>query len=326
MTYFNENEPCSSLFLLHYYLPSIRSSKQNPILLVHGASHDGNMAWLKGRQKEKGVAPVLAEKGMDVFAITFAHSHGDNYLQMIQLSNALLRIQELTHCEKIDIITHSKGGVPVRMYLSNMGKDYDVPYKENVDKYIMLGTPNKGIDFSFRHSVPNWFIFTKNMSAPLACDSLLVHGRYLDTTAQSIYNDGGVFKGQQQILAKWDKRYPIIGDKTLYYGGQNIYLHSRGIDRAIKEGDYLIEKLQKNKLHQDISVFVLAGNNKMFRYFMSGENHGPSDGLVFVESVLEVEPMLKKSAQLKQKDVFFLNHSELLYNQQAHEWIVHVLK
>lgn len=326
ITMFGEQEPCSSLFLLHYHLSPIRSSKKNPILLVHGASHDGNMAWVEGRQREKGLASLFIQEGYDVFAITFAHAHGDNYQQMIQVSNALLRIQELTKCEKVDIVAHSKGGVPVRMYLSNMGEEYDAPYIENVDKYIMIGTPNKGIDFSFRHSMPNWFIFTKNMSAPLACDSLLVNGRYVDTTDRSIYNDGGVFKGQQQMLMKWDEIYSIRNDKTLYYGGQNVYLHSRGIDRAIAEGGNLMEHLQKKQIHQDISVFVLAGKNNIFNYFMVGETDGPSDGLVFVKSVLEVEPMLKKSTQLKQKEILFLNHSDLLYHSKAKEWIKKVLE
>jgi len=324
VTMFEEQEPCSSFFLLHYSLSSV-SSKKNPVLLVHGASHDGNMAWVEGRQREKGMAPLLIQEQYDVFAITFAHSHGDNYQQMIQLSNALLRIEELTKCEKIDIIAHSKGGVPVRMYLSNMGEHYEVPYIENVDKYIMLGTPNKGIDFSFRHSMPNWFIFTKNMSAPLACDSLLVHGRYRDTTDRSIYNDGGVFKGQQQMLLKWDDVYPIRTDQTLYYGGQNVYLHSRGIDRAIAEGGHLMETLQETKIHQDISVFVLAGKNNLFNYFMIGETDGPSDGLVFIESVLSIEPMIKNTGQIKRKDVLFLNHSELLYHEKAKEWIKNCL-
>ncbi|WP_051331208.1 esterase/lipase family protein [Aneurinibacillus terranovensis] len=319
--HFGSLQPASYDVLLHY-LPASTKSHQHPVLLVHGAGHHANLAWCESLHQEKGLVYPLSSSGRDIFAVTFAHPHGDNWQQAIQLSNIIRRIQEVSQTDKIDLIAHSKGGVPVWIYLAGLCGMWDAPYQGEVQRYIMLGTPNRGLDFPFRHVSPNWSVIAMGISAPVACDSIMYYGLYKDTTEQSIYHDGGAFPGSCQLLYRWDDKYPVqMQSKTLYYGGQNIFLHSRGIDAAIREGGHLIEKLLSSPIDSEINVHVLAGNQPYFNG-IPGEQDAKSDGLVFVESVLFTDGIAPSPNQVKRKEILPLNHLELLYHPKAHQWVL----
>lgn len=324
---FQNHQPSSNSFLLHKHppLPGTQEKKV-PILLVHGASHHANLSWCQSIHKEKGLLFPLIQSGYHVFAITFAHPHGENKMQGIQVFNALRRIKEITGSNQVDVIAHSKGGVPTRLYASNFLEMDGAPYDLNIRKYIMLGTPNKGIDFVFRNVTANYGVINKDISAPVACDSLMYFGSYMDTTSRSIYADGGAFPGQSQLLYRWDDKYPLKPDnRTLYYGGQTMLYHSRGIDVAILEGDHLIEKMLKRPVHPSIELYALAGNDPFFKG-IPGEQSGKSDGLVLVESVLELEPMASTLSQIKKNAEESLNHLDLLYHPKAHQWVLSALE
>lgn len=319
--YFGTSQPASYDVLLHY-LPATKKLHPNPVLLVHGAGHHANLAWCESLFQEKGLLYSLSAAGIDVFAVTFAHPHGDNWQQAIQLSNVIRRIREVAQTDKIDLIAHSKGGIPAWIYLAGMCSPWDGSYQGEVERYMMLGTPNRGIDFPFRHLSPNWSVIEMGISAPIACDSLLYYGRYIDTTERSIYRDGGAFPGSCQLLYRWDDKYPVqMQSRTLYYGGQNFFLHSRGIDTAIREGDYLVERLMSSPIDSRIEVHVLAGNRPYF-HGVRGEQDAESDGLVFVDSVLFTDGIASSPHQVKRKDVLPLNHLELLYHPDAHRWVL----
>jgi triacylglycerol lipase len=319
--HFGSSQPASYYVLLHYF-PASRKIFQNPVLLVHGAGHHANLSWCESSHMEKGLLYSLSSSGRDVFAVSFAHPHGDNWQQAIQLSNIIRRIKEVVKTDKIDLIAHSKGGVPVWIYLAGLCSSWDAQYQGEVERYMMLGTPNRGLDFPFRHLFPNWYVIQQGISAPIACDSIMYYGRYIDTTKQSIYRDGGGFPGSCQLLYRWDDNYPIkMQAKTLYDGGQNMFLHSRGIDAAIREGDHLMEKLLSSPIDSEIEVHILAGNNPYFNGVL-GERDAPSDGLVFVDSVLFTDGISPSPNQVKRKDVLPLNHMELLYHPDAHQWVL----
>jgi hypothetical protein len=319
--YFGSSQPASYDVLLHY-LPASKKLHQNPVLLVHGAAHHANLSWCESLHQEKGLLYSLLSSGRDVFAVSFAHSHGDNWQQAIQLSNIIRRIKEVVQTDKIDLIAHSKGGVPAWIYLAGLCSPWDAQYQGEVERYMMLGTPNRGLDFPFRHIFPNWSVIQMGISAPIACDSILYYGRYIDTTKRSIYRDGGAFPGSCQLLYRWDDKYPVqMQSKTLYYGGQNIFLHSRGIDAAIREGDHLMEKLLSSPIDSQIEVHILAGNQPYFNG-IRGEQDAESDGLVFVDSVLFTDGIAPSPNQVKRKDVLPLNHLELLYHPDAHQWVL----
>jgi triacylglycerol lipase len=321
---FGTDTPNSRYALLHYKIPKKKWGNDTPVLLVHGASHYAKKAWL-GSGRTNGLAAALYESDIPVFALSFAHSHGDNYLQGIQIANALSRIQEATGANSVDIVCHSKGGVPARLYLANLLEAYGAAYQDNVRKFIMLGAPNKGVDFPFRNLQANWFVLDRKINAPVACDSLYFYGRFIDCLDQSLYKDGGAFPGQSQLLYRWDDQYPVLGSaKTLYEGGQDFYFHSRGIDLAIKEGGSLIERLLSRPLPGTISLYALAGTRNFFGV-IPGESSAPSDGLVFVESALALEQMASNSNQIRAQTYLPLNHLELLYDAKAHRWVLDCL-
>jgi triacylglycerol lipase len=319
--HFGSARPASYDILLHY-LPASHKLHHIPVLLVHGAGHHANRSWCESVNQEKGLIHSLSSSGRDVFALTFAHSHGDNWQQAVQLSNAMQRIQEVLHTEKIDLIAHSKGGVPVWIYLAGLCSQWNTPYQGEVGRYMMLGTPNRGLDFPFRHVTANWSVIQMGINAPIACDSLMYYGKYVDTTERSVYGDGGAFPGSCQLLYRWDDLYPVrMQSETQYFGGQNFFLHSRGIDAAIREGDHLMEKLLQSPIDEQIEVHILAGNQPYFKG-IRGEQDAESDGLVFVESVHFTKGIAPLAEQVKRKDILPLNHLDLLYHPDAHQWVM----
>ncbi|GIU69466.1 MAG: hypothetical protein KatS3mg002_0702 [Candidatus Woesearchaeota archaeon] len=56
-----------------------------------------------------------------------------------RLKNIIEDIKEKTGSKKVDIIAHSMGGLVVRRYIQEYGP-------EDINKFIMIGTPNKGIN------------------------------------------------------------------------------------------------------------------------------------------------------------------------------------
>ncbi|RXT04147.1 triacylglycerol lipase [Ammoniphilus sp. CFH 90114] len=319
--YFGTSTPHSRDVLLHH-LAADQPSLENPVLLVHGASHDANVAWAEGFTKQKGLLYALHTAGRSVFAVTFAHPHGDNMLQAIQLSNVVKRIQELSQSDRLDLVAHSKGGIVALSYLAGMGASFDAAVEGQIEKVILLGTPNRGMDYPFRHLLPNWWVKSTQTSAPLAVDSMLWFGQYINTTPHSIYREGGAFPGLSQLLYRWDDRYPIqLTAQTLYHGGQNWLIHSRGIETAIEEGGNYMEKLLQSPIDRDIELHMLAGGHPLIKGYCT-EWDGPSDGLVFVESALYSEGIVRTQDQVKRKTVLPLGHLDLLYHDTAHEWVL----
>lgn len=319
--HFGTTRPHSCEILLHCLMPAT-TKQAPPVLMIHGASHHANLSWGRSINEERGLLRRLRTEGRTVFAVTFAHPHGDNLFQAVQLFNCIQRILELTNHEKVDLVAHSKGGVAAWTFLAGWGQPWRALPNGVIDKYFMLGTPNRGIDYPFRHLTPNWWVKHNESNAPLSCDSMLWYGQYIDTTEHSIYKDGGAFPGLSQLLCRFDEEYPIHpAAQTLYRGGQNWLIHSRGIDEAIQEGGNYMERLLQTPVETDLELYALAGNYPLFHGFLT-EWDGPSDGLVFVDSVLYTEGISANPDQVKRKTVLPLNHLDLLYHPSAQEWLL----
>ncbi|MBI2943757.1 MAG: hypothetical protein HYY25_06115 [Candidatus Wallbacteria bacterium] len=350
--------PHSGTVLLHC-APGWRSaSRPVPILLVHGASDNANRAWLHPydgmlgpgqKPKEPGFALTLASRGYAVFAVTFAHSQGDNFLQAEQLSNAIRRIRRLLEREHdrnfaVDLIGHSKGGVAARLYCSGARslfpkKTFLSEFRGDVRRFIAVGSPMLGVDTGFRYYLYNlWVDQDANVHAPMAADKMLLYGFWTDVGERSLYTDrGNAFPGQCQVLYDLDgsgvvplapDSYTVDGNLTmraLYHGGTSMFLHSRGIRTAIEQGDRLIYKLEERGLDPRVSLAVLAGK-KPFDKLQSGNRVIPvwnhplspkSDGVVFVASALSLDGVVRRGAKLLGKELLDLNHLALACNPKA---------
>lgn len=317
--YFQSSTPHSEYVLLHYAEPIEPLNFQRPIVLIHGAGHHGRKAW---GDRKRGLVHTLNRSGRHVFALTFAHPHGDNLLQAVQLRNAIQRIKELMGTEKVDLIAHSKGGIVAWTYMGNLGSSCGAAYDDDISRCFLLGSPNHGLDYPFRHVFPNWMVQSLGISAPIAYDSMYYLGHFIDTTRYSIYKEGGAFPGSSQLLYRWSDRYPVhTASQRIYEGGQDLFYHSRGIDSAIHEGGEYMKYLMNSPIDPGIEVHILAGNSP-FIYGVCTEWDGESDGLVFVESVLSTRNLVRDKQQVCRTNVLSLNHLQLLSHPAAHHWLL----
>ncbi|MCY6372654.1 esterase/lipase family protein [Clostridium ganghwense] len=329
ITEFGNTEcPNSQLFLLHYAEGWDTGSNPIPILFVHGAGKNGDYAADPiGDGSIEGIMQYLKSNGFKVFSITFAHPHGDNFFQREILAAAISRIKEVTGSEKVDLIAHSKGNISSRMYVSNVKRDWGIDFRDDVRRYIQLGAPNGGIDYSFRNTWAAWGIMATGEHGPVPYTSMLIYGLWCNTKYHSLYNEdegGGAYTGQVQMLAKWVDKYPLDALEqdwyTTYYGGQGFCSYSYGIDHAIQEGENLIDTLKNSPVASSVEIATLAGNVNVING-VTMENDGPSDGIVFVESATMTEPMTATGATLLEKKVISLNHVQLAYDTAAKSWI-----
>ncbi|MNX32278.1 Lipase (class 2) [compost metagenome] len=329
---FGSASPSSRDVLLHY-ASGWEKGQGTPVLLVHGVLVDANTSWHDPHGKE-GLSPYLSSKGKRVFALTFAHRHGDNTLWAEQISWAIARIREVTGAAQVDVVAHSKGTVAARTLVSGVRQSWMTPYGKDVRKLVLLGGPHLGLDFPFRHPLVNYGLYPEQddrlRNAPLSWTKMLVMGLWVDTSALSLMTDAGnYFPGQSQLLYRWDDVYPLPMHEqdwyTTYHGGRGLVSESAGISKAIAQGGHFIERLRKNPLDPGVSLAVLAGDKPDLAGVLN-EQTGPADGVVFVKSATHTEDMTRKGAKLLAKDVLPLNHMELIYAPAAKSWLLDVLQ
>jgi len=331
---FNNNAtPPSSQFLLGYGPGWQSPSYPTPVLLVHGAATNMNQSWCNPQGNgTPGLMQYLSQQGYAVFAINFAHNQGNNYYQAEVLADAITKIKDVTGASQVDIVAHSKGNMAARLYVSSYVQSWQTTYRGDVRKYLMLGAPNQGLDFSFVWTDAVYTILQNNDNAPLPWTLTYYDYVWQDTTYYSIYTltdstGGNAFPGQCQMLYRWDNVYGLAENQndwyTTYYGGQGYVSYSYGIDYAINEGGSMISALNNgnNGVAPDVKLYILAGTNNVFDNGVVGESRGPSDGLLFVDSVLYTTGVTSQGAVVYALDQLNINHWDLVYNSSAMDWV-----
>lgn len=307
-------------YLLHLAPGWDRNLIKRPVLLVHGAGLDATSYTNLYNMGFTGLQQQLTALGYRVFSLTFSHSHGDNHHQAEVLAQAIQQVKDLSGTEKIDIIAHSKGGFAARLYLSNLAM---TPYRGDVGRYLMLGTPNLGTDYSFRNPGLCYMIYLAGGNGVIAWHKLLHLGSFIDVSARAIYADGS-FPGQCQMLYPWVNEFPLdIGQQdwwTTYYGGTGFISCSRGLQAAMDDGGHMVQKLETRGLEPDIIFAVLAGDNGILGLTPAPDSI-PGDGIVFVDSVLNTAGMSRRGAFLQEKSLLPVNHMELLYDPRVAVWV-----
>lgn len=330
---FKSGAPSARFVLLHY-AKGWKEAKPElpPVILIHGAGMSSNHCYADHpiEQPYEGLAARLTRSGRAVFALTFSHVHGDNYLQAEQLANVIARVRQVTKAPKVDLVAHSKGGMSARIYLSSAGPKWTTKFRKDVRRYVMLGTPNGGIDVSFAYPNLNYWILEHKSPAPLSWTGGYYYGKWIDWTQEHIYGPQTPFPGQPQMVARFDARYgktTAAGQfdvETTYEGGRGQVSVSLGIDRVIKDGGDCIATLRKKPIHKSVELAVLAGTNPWIMGLV-GERRAPSDGLLLVASALETEPMTKGGARLIRRSLRRFNHLQLVYDPRANDWVAETL-
>lgn len=326
--------PPSSQVLLHYG-KSWQKNTGVPVLLVHGAIVDADTSWVKTYDGSQGLLPSLEAAGRRVFAVTFAHRHGDNQLQAQQIANAIARIKAVTGSDQVDVVAHSKGVIAARALASNMLLPWMTPYRSgDIRRLVLVAGPNLGLDFTFRHPLVNYGLYPeqddRDHNGPMSWTKMLYMGQWIDTSSQTIMTDSGnFFPGQDQMLSRWDKTYPLPVNEqdwyTTYNGGTGFTSVSPGIDKAITQSGHFMDRLRQHPLDSKIQLSVLAGDSATLPGVLN-ENTGPSDGLVFVKSATATDDMTAGGAKLVDTQVMHLNHIGLITDPKAKAWIADQLK
>ena len=287
-TCYGNPAPHSRDVVVHYYPPApLIPVKPRPVLLVTGAGDNAlrSMSFL---------AVALSRAGFHVYAPTFAHRHGDNFLQAEQVANVIELMAERHPGYKADMVAYSKGGQVGRIYASNTAdadwtaahpayQQHSTRYRGDVGRLILLGSPNAGLDTVFRWPAQNYLTVLNDPppDAPVSWTTYYPYttGNLLvstDLEARSVYREGGdYFPGQRQLLADLSAVHALPGGDanlgyyaavqqdwyTTYYGGFGFYSESPGIAEAIAQSGDTVGVLQREGVSPDIEVYLAAGGN-----------------------------------------------------------------
>ncbi len=340
LTFFAHKQPLANQFLLYYAPKWQTNSKPIPILLVHGANDNVDRAWAKPNEyglgclncPDKGLMQFLVDMGYKVFAINFPHKQGNNFYWAQQIYAAIARIKGVTGAKQVDIIAHSKGAFAARMYVSGLKPDNGADYANDVRKLVLIGSPNQGIDYAFRHgAVFNALLFPDcggqiKINGPSPHISVRCGDQWQQYPQYSIYTTsaGNFFPGQKQMLKRWDKVFALsemdIDWQTTYYGGKGTTGESLGIQTAMEQGS-LVDKLVAAHIPDTITTYLLAGTSATIPFFHN-EHTGPNDGLLFTASATSTDGIGKVG---EVKILEKINHLQLIWYTDAlttiNEWL-----
>lgn len=328
VTFFGGDSTPHSSRLLLYYAPSWNTNpKTTPVLLVHGANQDADLAWADPNEAGgygcgratcpgTGLMQALVADGFKVFAIGFPHKNGDGYFWAEQIKDAIEVVKLRTGAATVDVVSWSKSAFNARMYVSSVKQPWGTAYQSDVRRLIMLGGPNNGIDLSFRHG---WtFSLTVYpqcggvINGPTPHDSLVCFGLWR-SGPQWTYSSS-YFPGSAQMLKRWDATYGLPAAEqdwhTTYYGGWGFYTHGNGITSYL--GASLVDTVRSAGTAAGVRVHNLCGNQPDIA-LLHNEHTGPSDGVLFISSCNDATGITNHGGSA----VVVVNHLELGWDTPA---------
>jgi hypothetical protein len=314
--------PHSSRFLLYQAPGAPTGSKQVPVLLVHGANQTADQAWANPNAlgpngcgspscPTTGLMQFLDGRGHKVFAIGFPHKTGDGYYWAEQIGAAVKLVKAKTGASQVDAIGWSKGASNARMYVSSLRRSWGTAYGGDVRRLVLVGGPNKGFDWGYRHGWSHGFaIFPQcggALNAPAPHTAMICFGVWHDATPYSY--EGTAFPGGRQMLARWDHVYPLPAAEqdwhTTYYGGPGFFTAGRGIQHSIDQGS-LVQPLINAGVPASVPVYQLCGSSPTMP-LLHNEHTGPSDGAVFIASCTAADGIATRASTV----TLALNHLQL---------------
>jgi hypothetical protein len=286
-TLFGTAQPRTGAFLLHAG-PSEAVAHGTPILFVPGAGDNASRGFISlATHEDRLFRPV--------YAITFAHPHGDVFQQAEAIADALAVIEARTGASQVDVVAHSKGGIAAAVYASNTAsadwgntatanayETVGTAYRGDVRRLVLIATPLGGIDLAYRWPANNLFGLDADTAlAPVSWSAYYPYGTGFPASRQDLSEqdllpaDGDLFPGQRQLLHRQEPSLPYtqswlggyataqLDNLSTYEGGIGFYSTSDGIDAAIQAGGGLIDRLAQRGVDPRIAVFLLAGKNPL---------------------------------------------------------------
>ncbi len=297
-TFFGSARPSSARFLMYYGSAWDQGWRTTPVLLVHGANQDADLAWADpneagaygcGQQTcpTTGLAQTLGSNGFRVFALNLAHKNGDGYIWAEEIADAVAIIKQRTGASSVDVVAWSKAASNARQYISNVRQSWGTAYRGDVRRLILLGGANNGIDLSFRQGWNFSLVVYPEcggaVNGPTPHTKLVCYGSLVSGPQWSY--GSSYFPGSAQLLKRWDGVYPIIESNqdwyTTYYGGTGAYSVGPGIASYLSRS--LVDVIRNAPSPAAVKAYELCGNTPNIAGF-SNETSGPSDGVVFIQS------------------------------------------
>lgn len=321
-------DPASNLLLLHTFEPPETVSGV-AVLLVHGANRSAQY-FLDPHEDGSFRDPLpeaLRQAGHPVFAVSFAHNQDDNWWQCEALNQAILAVHERTGGQ-LALVAHSKGGCAARLAVTNWRPDAGCQRQLShlVERVVFVGCANGGVDFFYRYPSIN-LAFSGPGEEPLLNWPTPWHQRKHERTwidlPMAYTARPCLYPGQAQLLARWRERYTLPGlddnEEMTYEGGESESGRCHGLDRAIAESGDLLGGLRP--LAPEVPVALLAGASPTIPGVLN-EVSGPSDGIIFVESALE----MPDSATVVGIKTLPVQHKALIAEPSAQKAIVKMLR
>lgn len=298
-THFGSARPHSSRFLLYAGPRHTGGIRRSPVLLVHGANQTASGAWANpaaggnfgcGRVfcPRTGMMQKLTADGHQVYAIGFPHRNGDGYYWAQQIGDAVDVIKDKTGATTVDVVGWSKGAFNARQYVSSVRQPWGAAYAGGVGRLVLLGGPNLGFDWGYRHGISHdAAVFPEcggKLNAPAANRTTTCW--YVRRTHPELSYESAAFPGSAQMLARWDHTYPLPPYEqdwyTTYYGGTGFLSAGTGIEAAMA-GRSLVTPIVAAGTPAAVRVYLVCGTAPTMPG-LHNEHTGPSDGAVFVRS------------------------------------------
>jgi pimeloyl-ACP methyl ester carboxylesterase len=168
------------------------------------------------------------EEGKDLF--TFPYEWRDsNVLTANLLKDKINEVKQICHCQKVDLVAHSMGGLVAREYIQQSGN-----YDNDIDQLIFLGTPHKGSqqaylqweagqsDNSFFNNLVNIFFLAEAARNGYQTVFDYIHGRPIDSVEQLLPIFDYIKDKDTGIIRQYPDNYPennflYVLDRTLQF-------------------------------------------------------------------------------------------------------------
>ncbi|WP_052867191.1 esterase/lipase family protein [Streptomyces niger] len=160
------------------------NSTSNPVLFVHGYTGDAsNWNTMAGRFRTDG----WPSSYLDQWSYDW---HQSNATTAQQLSAEVDRLLAATGATKVDIVSHSMGGLSSRYYLKNLEGT------SKVDAWVSLGGPNHGTD-------------SANTCIDTSCTEMRIGSNFL-----AALNSGDETPGSPRYATWWSPCDTVINPDT----------------------------------------------------------------------------------------------------------------
>jgi triacylglycerol lipase len=188
-----------------------QASAHDPILFVHGFSESGSI-WNTMIANFKADGWTTAELNSWTY-----NTSQSNVTTASQVRDKVNSILTATGATKVDIISHSMGGLNTRYYVKNLGGD------TKVDDWVSLGGPNHGTDTA--NACPSascvemrvGSTFLNNLNAGDETPGLVNYGTWWSPCDEIINPDSSVaLSGAKNTQTACMSHASLYSDSTVY--------------------------------------------------------------------------------------------------------------